>query len=110
MRSSRPISGRNPQCATHQANLVEVRVQEPWKLHLLNADGTNAAVEDAKTMKAPAEPGMVRLTATGVKMLVERYVCFVVEKKHVTYFGALPAPFVAALMEFSPSDILVARA
>jgi hypothetical protein len=91
-------------------NLVEVRVQEPWNLHLLTADGTNAAVEDAKTMKAPAEPGMVRLTATGVKMLVERYVCFVVEKKHVTYFGALPAPFVAALMEFSPSDIPVARA
>src|SRR5262249_55323379 len=23
-------------------NLVEVRVQEPWKLHLLTADGTNA--------------------------------------------------------------------
>jgi hypothetical protein len=91
-------------------NLVEVRVQEPWALHLLTADGANAAVEDAETMKAPAEPGLVQLTPTGVKMLVERYVCFVVEKKHVTYFGALPAPFVAALMEFSPSDIPVARA
>jgi hypothetical protein len=91
-------------------NLVEIRVQEPWALHLLTADGTNAAAEDAETMKAPAEPGLVRLTPTGVKMLVERYVCFIVEKKHVTYFGALPAPFVAALMEFSPSDIPVARA
>ena len=91
-------------------NLVEVRVQEPWKLHLLTADGTNAALEDVETMKAPAEPGLVRLTPTGVKMLVERYVCFVVEKKHVTYFGALPAAFVDALMEFAPSDIPVARA
>src|SRR6516225_1454439 len=91
-------------------NLVEIRVQEPWNLHLLTADGTNAAVEDAQTMKAPAEPGLIQLTQTGVKMLVERYVCFVVEKNHVTYFGALPAPFVAALMEFSPSDIPVARA
>jgi hypothetical protein len=91
-------------------NLVEVRVQEPWKLHLLTADGTNAAVEDTETMKAPAEPALVRHTTTGVKMLVERYVRFVVEKKHVTYFGALHAPFVTALMEFSPSDIPVARA
>ena len=38
-------------------------------------------------------------------MLIERYVGFVVEKKHLTYFGALPAPFVAA---FSSSDIPVA--
>ena len=45
-------------------NLVEVRVREPWALHLLTADGTNAAVEDVETMKAPAEPGLVRLTPT----------------------------------------------
>ena len=62
-------------------NLVEVRVQEPWALHLLTADGTNAALEDAETMKAPAEPALVRHTATGVKMVVERYVCFVVQKQ-----------------------------
>jgi hypothetical protein len=76
----------------------------------LTADGSNAAIEDAETMKAPAEPGLVRLTPTGVEMLVERYVCFVVERKHVTYFGALPTPFVTALMEFAPSDIPVVRA
>ena len=78
-------------------NLVEVRVQEPWTLHLLTADGTNAAVEDAETMKAPAEPGLVRLTTTGVEMLVERYVRFVVEKKEISYFGALPGSFVSCL-------------
>jgi hypothetical protein len=91
-------------------NLVEVRVREPWSLHLLTADGTNAALEDAETMKAPAEPGLNRLTPTGVKMLVERYVRFDVQKKNVSYFGTLPGPFVAALMEFSPSDIPVVRA
>ena len=90
--------------------LVEVRLQEPWALHLLTADGTNSAVEDAETMKAPAEPALVRLTATGVKMLVERYVRFDVHRKNRSYPGALPAPFVAALMEFSPSDMPVARA
>jgi hypothetical protein len=90
-------------------NLVEVRVQEPWKLHLLTADGTNAAV-DAETMKPPAEPTLARLTSTGVKMLVERYVRFVVEKKNVSYLGQLPGSFVAALMEFSPSEIPVVRA
>ena len=66
-------------------NLVEVRVREPWALHLLTADGTNTAVEDAETMKAPAEPGLVRLRPTGVKMLVERYVRFVVEKLSVMF-------------------------
>jgi hypothetical protein len=91
-------------------NLVVVQVQEPWNLHLLTADGTNAAVEDAETMKAPAEPGLVRLTPTNVKMLVEDYVCFVVQKKNTSYFGALPGPFVAALMEYSTSGIPVARA
>jgi hypothetical protein len=91
-------------------NLVEVRVQEPWTLHLLTADGTNAAIEDAETMKAPAEPGLDRLTPTGVKMLVERYVRFDVQKKNSSYFGALPGSFVVALMEYSPSGIPVARA
>lgn len=91
-------------------NLIEVQVREPWALHLLTADGTNAAAEDAETMKAPAEPGLIRLTPTGVKMLIERYVRFRVEKKNTTYFGALPGPFVVALMEFSPSTIPIARA
>ena len=90
-------------------NLVEVRVQEPWKLHLLTADGTNAA-EDAETMKAPAEPTLFRLTPTRVEMLVERYVCFPVEKKDISYLGALPGSFVRALMEFAPSNIPVVRA
>jgi len=91
-------------------NLVEVRLQEPWALHLLTADGTNAAVEDTETMKAPAEPALVRLTATRVKMLVERYVRFDVHRKNRSYPGSLPGTFVAALMEFSLSDIPVVRA
>jgi hypothetical protein len=91
-------------------NLVEVRIREPWALHLLTADGTNAALEDADTMKAPAEPGLVQLTPIGVEMLVESYVRFVVQKKNTSYFGALPGPFVAALMEYSTSVIPVARA
>jgi hypothetical protein len=91
-------------------DLVEVRVQEPWALHLLTADGTNAAVEDAEIMKAPAEPGLVRLSSTGVEMLVERYVRFLVEKKNARYFGALPSAFVTALIELSPSHIPVVRA
>ena len=85
-----------PNSARAEHALVEVRVQEPWALHLLTADGTNAAIEDTETMKAPAEPGLDRLTPTGVKMLVEDYVCFTVEKKNISYFGQLPGSFVAA--------------
>ena len=61
-------------------------------------------------MKAPAEPALVRLTATGVKILVERYVRFDVQKKNHSYPGSLPGPFVAALMEYSTSGIPVVRA
>jgi hypothetical protein len=90
-------------------NLVEVRVREPWALHLLTADGTNAAAEDIETMKAPAEPGLVQLSPTGVEFLVENYVRWVVQKKNTSYFGSLPRPYVDALMEYSLSGIPVVR-
>ena len=40
-------------------NLIEVQVREPWALHLLTADGTNAAAEDAETMKAAPVDGLI---------------------------------------------------
>ena len=91
-------------------NLVEVRVREPWALHQLTADGTNAAAKDSERMKAPAEPGLVRLTPTGIEMLLEKYVRWDVQKKFTSYFGALSRPFIDALNEFSPSSVPVARA
>jgi hypothetical protein len=94
-------------------NLVEVRVREPWALHLLTSDGTNGPAEttdDTEVMKAPAEPGLFQLTSVGVEMLIERYVRWTVEKKTGSYFGALPRPYVDALMQLSPSSIPIARA
>ncbi|MGA8695815.1 MAG: hypothetical protein WB689_18615 [Xanthobacteraceae bacterium] len=91
-------------------SLVEVRVREPWALHGLTADGTNAAAEGVETMKAPAEPALAQLTPIGVELLVENYVGWAVEKKNISYFGALPRPFIDALMEYSPSSIPVVRA
>ena len=93
--------------------LVEVRVREPWALHLLTAEGANGAGEgadDAEPIKAPAEPGLDRLTPVRVEMLVERYVRWTVEKEKKQYFGALARPFLDALMQLSPSAIPVARA
>ena len=43
-------------------------------------------------------------------MLIERYVRWIVEKEKASYFGALPRPYIDALMQFSPSAIPVARA
>jgi hypothetical protein len=91
-------------------NLVEVRVREPWALHLLTADGTNAAAENGETLKAPPEPGLVQLTPTGIELLVENYVRWSVQKKNACYFGALPRPFIDGLREYSPSRIPVVRA
>ena len=91
-------------------NLVEVRVREPWALHLLTSDGTNDTADDIEAMKAPAEPVLVRLTPVCVEMLVERYVRWIVTKENKSYFGALPRPYIDALMQLSPSAIPEVRA
>ena len=41
---------------------------------------------------------------------IERYVRWLVEKDKKSYFGALPRPYIDALMQFSPSAIPVVRA
>jgi hypothetical protein len=74
-------------------NLVEVRVQVPWQLHQLSADGSNAEGEDPDAMKAPAVPVLVRLMPTCVEMLLERYARFVVETENGCYNGAFPGLF-----------------
>ena len=59
--------------------VVEVRVQEPWALHELNSDTTNnTAADGGDVMKAPAEPGLVRLSSVAVNMVIERYVRWLV--------------------------------
>ena len=91
--------------------LVEVRVQEPWALHELNSDTTNnTAADGGDVMKAPAEPGLVRLTPVAVNMVIERYVRWLIVKKNKEYFGQLPNSHIDALMQLSPSLLPVARA
>jgi hypothetical protein len=101
--------GEEPPMRDASGNLVEVRVREPWNLHQLTADGTNASAEKGEKLKAPAEPALIQLTPTGIELLTEKYVRFAVHKKNASYFGALPRPYVEALREYSPSKILVAR-
>ena len=91
-------------------NLVEVRVREPWALHSLTSDGVNDESGDTEVMKAPAEPGLVRLTPVRVELLLERYVGWLAGKDEKSYFAALPRPYIDALMQFSPSAIPVVRA
>jgi hypothetical protein len=101
--------GVEPPMRDASGNLVEVRVREPWALHLLTADGTNAAVEGGETMKAPPEPGMVQLTPIGIELLVEKYVRWSVQKKNGSYYGALPRPYIEGLREYPKSSIPVVR-
>ena len=93
-------------------NLVEVRVREPWAMHLLTSDSANAenTGDEEEAMKAPAEPGLERLSPVRVEMLVERYVRWSVTKRNKHYFGALPRSFVDGLMQLSPSSIPIVRA
>ena len=91
--------------------LVQVEVRVPWALHMLTADSANSAGEEPEeTMKPPAEPLLAELTPTGVELLLERYVRWIVYTMQGSYFGALPGPFIKALIEYSPSAIPVARA
>jgi hypothetical protein len=90
--------------------LVEIRVREPWALHLLTSDGANDDAEDAEAMKAPAEPGLEQLTPVGFEMLIERYVRWIVVKKETSYDGSLPRPYIDALMQLRPSSIPEVRA
>ena len=94
-------------------SLVEVRVREPWSMHLLTAEGANGpgdGADDGEPINAPAEPGLERLSVVRLQMLVERYVRWSVEKQNRQYFGALPRSYLHALMELSPSAIPVVRA
>ena len=90
-------------------NLVVVQVRELGPAPADLGRHQRPAADDVEAMKAPAEPGLVQLTPTGVEMLVERYVCCVVTKKE-----NLPRrsarPYMTALMEFSPTAIPVVRA
>jgi hypothetical protein len=100
-----------PPMRNASGGLVRVEEKAPWALHLLTSEGANAAREDADAMKAPAEPVLVALTPTGVELLLENYVRWVVYKKDgEPYFAALPTPFINALMEYPNSAIPVVRA
>ncbi|MEH2480643.1 hypothetical protein V1282_004000 [Nitrobacteraceae bacterium AZCC 2146] len=89
---------------------VQVEVKQPWALHLLTADGANSIGDDVDLMKAPAEPVLAELTPIGVELLLERYVRWEVVTRDAYYYGALPAPFINALIEFPGSALPVARA
>jgi hypothetical protein len=99
-----------PPMRNASGHLVEVRASEPWNLHSLTADGSNGAVGDTESLKAPPEPMIIPLTQTGVEILVEQYFQLTVVKERKTYFGALPKPFVDALMQLSTSIIPKVRA
>ena len=100
-----------PPMRNASGGLVRVEEKEPWALHLLTSDGANATTEEAESMKAPAEPMLVELTATGVELLLEKYVRLVAYTKNgEEYFAALPTPFIKALEEYPNSAIPVVRA
>ena len=100
-----------PPMRNASGRLVRVEEKEPWASHLLTSDGANATTEEADSMKAPTEPVLAELTATGVELLLENYVRWVAHKKNVgRYFATLPPPFVGALMEYPNSAIPVVRA
>jgi len=100
-----------PPMRSASGGLVRVEEKNPWALHLLTSDSANAAGEEADTMNAAPEPVLVALTTTGVELLLEKYVRWVVYKKDgEAYFAALPTPFINALMEYPNSAIPVVRA
>jgi hypothetical protein len=101
---------KEPPMRNASGAFVQVEVKQPWALHLLTAEGANAIGDDADLMKAPEEPVLAELTPIGVELLLERYVRWEVVTRDAYYFGALPAAFINALIEFPGSALPVARA
>jgi hypothetical protein len=102
---------QEPPMRSASGALVRVEEKEPWALHVLTSHSANAAEDQADAMKAPAEPVLVALTATGVELLIERYVGWIAEKKDgSTYLSSLPSAFIAGLMEYPNSAVPVVRA
>ena len=100
-----------PPMRNASGGLVRVEEKEPWALHLLTSDGANATTEEAESMKAPAEPVLVELTAIGVELLLEKHVGWVAHTKNGgSYFAALPSPYINALEEYPTSALPVVRA
>ena len=97
-------------------NIIAVRTVAPWGLHLLTAAGSNAdpTQQGQQTLPAPPEPVIVRLSAVGVGVLIERYIRFETEETRwaPSYEAALQRPFIDALMDMSAaeSSMPVARA
>ncbi len=58
--------------------LVQIEVKQPWSLHTLTADSANMTSEEAEAVTAPPEPVLVELTPTGVELLLENYVRWIV--------------------------------
>jgi hypothetical protein len=77
--------------------LVQIEVKQPWSLHTLTADSANTTREEAEAMTAPPEPVLVELTPTGVELLLENYVRWIVYTHEGSYFGALPSAHIKAL-------------
>jgi hypothetical protein len=100
-----------PPMRNASGGLVRVEEKNPWELHLLTSDSANAVGDEVDTLNAPAEPVLITLTTTGVELLLEKYVRWVVYTKDgEAYFAALPTPFINALMEYPNSAIPVVRA
>jgi hypothetical protein len=99
-----------PPMRNASGGIVRVEEKDPWALHLLTSDTANAE-EEAEHIKAPAEPVLVELTTTGVELLLEIYVRWVVHRKDgTTYFATLPRAFIVALIEYRSSAIPIVRA
>lgn len=90
--------------------LVRVEEKEPWALHMLTSGTANAVDDDMEAVKPPAEPVLIELTTTGVEMLIEKRVRWLVYTMEGGYYGTLPTPFILALMEYPNSAVPVVRA
>ncbi len=95
-------------------NIIEVRTIEPWGLHLLTATGSNADAVVPKTgdegdtgddfsLRAPAEPTIVRVSPVEVELLIEQHIRFETQAtdRKPSYAAALQEPFIKALMAIS---------
>jgi hypothetical protein len=99
-----------------EGHIVEVRVREPWGLHLLTATGSNGEPlqEGQRVLPPPPEPGLVALAPINVALLIEKHLRFETQptKSSPGYPARLQRPYIDAVMSLGTGDSLmpIARA
>ena len=91
-----------PPMRDYNGKLIEVILRAPFDLHTLAPEGEEKA-------EPPPELTISARTPTGIELLVEQYVRYMMETRTHIYPASLPRPFIAGLNEYRNSALPILK-